>query len=262
MPCKICAAGAEYVFSKVMLGKYDVKYYRCPSCLFLQTEEPYWLNEAYDNVITLLDLGLIYRNMHWAPVVQTLITRYYDSGKTFLDFGGGYGMLVRMMRDRGFDFYRQDKFCENLFANHFDIVDLPPNQTFEAVTAFEIFEHFPDPMASFSEIRSYSDNIIFSTELAPQHIDIATWGYLDPETGQHISMYSLRTLQRIAEKLKLQLSSNGVNLHMFSKRPVSAWEFRQLVRPRVSMVYNKVFSRKPSLLMKDYRTVKTLLQKS
>ena len=25
-------------------------------------------------------------------------------------------MLVRMMRDNGFNFYRQDTYCENLFA--------------------------------------------------------------------------------------------------------------------------------------------------
>jgi hypothetical protein len=50
---------------------------------------------------------------------------------------GGYGMFVRLMRDGGFDFHREDPLCDNLFAQGFDRQD---DGTFELVTAFEVFE--------------------------------------------------------------------------------------------------------------------------
>ncbi len=42
--------------------KYEVQYYRCPECYFAQTEDPYWLDEAYQNALNLSDTGLLFRN--------------------------------------------------------------------------------------------------------------------------------------------------------------------------------------------------------
>jgi hypothetical protein len=41
---------------------------------------------------------------------------------TFVDIGGGYGLLTRLMRDRGFDFYWKDPHCENIFAKVSNII--------------------------------------------------------------------------------------------------------------------------------------------
>jgi hypothetical protein len=44
--CKICKSEVKYLFSKEILSKYNIKYYQCSTCLFIQTEKPYWQEEA------------------------------------------------------------------------------------------------------------------------------------------------------------------------------------------------------------------------
>ncbi len=51
-------------------------------------------------------------------------------------------MFVRLMRDNGFDFYRSDRQCENLFAKGFE-ASLDVSPSYELLTAFEVFEHLP-----------------------------------------------------------------------------------------------------------------------
>ncbi len=257
--CKICDDSATYIFSKKVLGKYDVQYFRCTNCFFVQTEEPHWLEESYANAITSLDLGLVYRNLLLAPVVEAVIAKWYDPNKKFVDFGGGYGMFVRMMRDKGYDFYRQDKFCENLFAKHFDVEDLQGVNKFEMLTSFEVFEHLANPLEGIREMINYSRNIMFSTELIPDNISIADWYYISPHVGQHISFYHYRTLQELARIFKLNVYSNGSTLHLLTERKLSQSMFRLMTRPKAARAFNMLFSRRSSLLMSDHDAVKKKL---
>jgi len=80
---------------------------------------PYWLDEAYGDAISVLDTGLIQRNLHIAERLAPLLYFLFDHKAPYLDVAGGYGMLVRLMRDIGFDFYWSDKYCRNLFAECF-----------------------------------------------------------------------------------------------------------------------------------------------
>ena len=120
MNCKICGQETKQLFSKKVLGTYDVSYYQCPNCCFIQTDEPYWLNEAYSNAITATDIGLINRNVYFSEITTAMLRLCgFDSAKKYLDYGGGYGIYVRMMRDKGFNFYWSDEYCENLYAKKF-----------------------------------------------------------------------------------------------------------------------------------------------
>jgi len=47
MKCKICSNETYNIFSAKILNKNNIKYFYCDYCGFLQTEEPYWLKEAY-----------------------------------------------------------------------------------------------------------------------------------------------------------------------------------------------------------------------
>ena len=51
MICKICNKANDSIFTLKILNKYEIKYYHCSWCGFLQTEEPYWLDEAYSESI-------------------------------------------------------------------------------------------------------------------------------------------------------------------------------------------------------------------
>ena len=65
---------------------------------------------------------------------------FYKKNEKFLDYGGGSGLFVRLMREKGFNFYYYYKYSLNIFAKGFE-VDLKNNFSFEVITVFEVFEH-------------------------------------------------------------------------------------------------------------------------
>jgi len=261
MICKICKTISKEYFKAKVLNKYDVQYFRCPNCSFIQTEKPYWLNESYASAITQLDIGLIQRNIELAKKTSLIIKFYFNNNENFLDFAGGYGMLTRLMRDNGFNFYRQDKYCENIFAKSFDLVDIE-NKRFEIVTAFEVFEHLEDPMIDIDEMMNYSDSILFSTLLQPNHeISPEKWWYVSPEMGQHIAIYHLNTLKYIAVVKGLYLYTNGKNLHLITKKKINKYIFNLLTKNKISNLLNFIFPfLKKSLNIQDYQYLKNKIK--
>jgi len=216
MKCKICQKECKKIFDAVILKKYNGSYYHCEYCNFLFVDEPrIWLDEAYKNSISLEDTGIMRRNIAISQSLSiVLYTLFKDNGK-FLDFAGGYGILVRLMRDYGFDFYWKDIYSENLIARGFE-GNL--DEQYSAVTCFECFEHFLEPIQEIEKLAKISTTIIFTTELLPSPIPKPSdWWYYCLSTGQHICFYSKRTLEIIAQKLNLEYV-RFINLHIFCEK--------------------------------------------
>lgn len=265
MKCKICASPSDEIFTTQVLKKYPVKYYQCQKCRFIQTQEVFWLQEAYQSAITDLDIGLVNRNIYYSKIVSRLIDKYFDASAKFIDYGGGYGMFVRLMRDEGYDFYRYDLYCQNLFAKYFDSTDLPAGQRYSVLTAFEVFEHLDDPLAEVKTMLSFSDTIVFSTELQPQEqLNPDNWWYFIPETGQHIALYSAESLAYMARQLGVNFYSYGA-FHVFS--PLREIELKKVVRPitlgKVTSKLEQLFrgsnGKRASLLERDFNYIKSRL---
>lgn len=120
------------------------------------------------------------------------------------------------MRDIGFDFYWYDPHSINLLARGFETKS--KDCKYELVTAFEVFEHFDEPIKEIESMMQFSDNILLSTELLPHVLPKPEkWWYYALEGGQHISFYSYKTLKYIAKKYNMNLCSNGRNYHLFTK---------------------------------------------
>src|SRR5436305_1581957 len=49
MRCKICSTETKAHDSGRILGRYEVQFFRCPNCGFIQTEEPYWVYYGLDH---------------------------------------------------------------------------------------------------------------------------------------------------------------------------------------------------------------------
>ena len=209
-------------FEAQVFHKYPAKYEVCEQCEFLRAQNPHWLEEAYSSAIAAADTGLVMRNVSLAfKVASTLYWVFGERGKgQYRDAAGGYGMLTRMMRDLGFNFYWSDAYCENLMARGFEYT--PALGPCEAVTAMEVMEHLTDPLTFVENTlkESGADSLIFTTELyegAPPALD---WWYYTFPTGQHIGFFSQRTLKSIASRYGLKFfSANG--LHIFSRRSLS-----------------------------------------
>jgi hypothetical protein len=221
MKCKICSSESSLFASGVILRKQRISYFQCPDCGFIQTEEPYWLDEAYSSAITGSDVGLVRRNIMLSKQAGIILKTYFDRDKPFIDYGAGYGLFVRLMRDAGFDFYYYDKHCENIFSRDFE-ADGTPTRQYELLTAFEVFEHLADPVAEVAKMLSYSPNILFTTTLLPKKTPMPDdWWYYGPEHGQHISFYTQKALSWIAHKYSLNYYSDKRALHLFTARKIS-----------------------------------------
>lgn len=243
--CKICEKDSKHIFSAKILQKYDgIKYYHCSCCGFLQTEEPYWLEEAYVDAIAKLDTGIMERNISLSKIASSIIYFLFDKTGTFLDYGGGHGIFTRMMRDIGFDFYWYDIHAKNLVAKGFEYSNSIKN--IELLTAIECFEHFVDPIKEIENILAISKNILFTTQLLPQPVPAPKdWWYYCLQTGQHISFYSKKTLDFIAQKYGLNVYTWGGN-HLLTKKQVSNFVFNKIMQYRKGLLFNYVKNRMKS----------------
>jgi hypothetical protein len=252
--CKICSASSRYFGTARILNRHDVRYFRCDKCEFVQTEEPYWLEEAYSEAINRCDVGLVSRNLDLRGKTAAVLLSFFDCEARFLDYGGGYGLFVRLMRDAGFDFYWDDKHCDNIFARHFAAA-AGGRDTYELVTAFELFEHLAHPLEEIDKMLGHSRNILFTTELMPAGNPLpGDWWYYIPDYGQHISFYTLKTLNVIAERCCLRLYSDGKFFHLLTERRISPLAFRVVSRKRVAAILAAI-SRRESKVPADYRKI-------
>jgi hypothetical protein len=186
------------VAAQRVLHRYDVGYYRCPTCDLLQTEKPYWLAEAYDDRVAILDTGAVDRNLLCADLVQALAWLLgVGPDARCLDVGGGSGLLVRLMRDRGLDFRWADKFAANHYARGFEA---DPGQPHDLVTAFEVFEHFDDVRGEVDRLFTPGHRFVLASTFLHRGGHRDGWWYYVPEVGQHVAFYSRETMAFVGDR--------------------------------------------------------------
>lgn len=224
--CRLCGGEARETFRRSVLGKYDVSYERCGACGSLQTEAPYWLDEAYatHNLAT-ADTGAVARSLICQAAVWSCARTFGLSKRaSVIDIGGGNGLLCRLLRDCGFDAHLADKYATNDFARGFD----DDRSTYDISCAFEVAEHLANPLNEFPTIvaRSTALCVIGTETYSEQGPD---WWYLDPMGGQHIFFYSRRGMAKLARDCHrhyLQVE----NYHIFLNRPFKRLEQAALSR--------------------------------
>lgn len=227
LACKCCGAAARWFgavdFSKSCEDHHGkampesgraVDYFRCERCGFLFTP-----------LIDRWSAGRVAAEIYNADYVRvdpdftrvrplgnaSLLSWAFEDEReriTLLDYGGGEGLLAQALREHGFDTTSFDPF---------HATDPRPQRRFELVTAFEVIEHSPDPLATFADIRSLTADdgaLVFTTLLQPP--DIASvglgWWYAAPRNG-HVSLHTRESLRLAAEHAGWTLESFDENLH-------------------------------------------------
>lgn len=250
--CKICGEETNLINKLIIKKKYEAEYYSCKKCNFLFVNNPTWITESYEKPINITDVGYVMRNVYLSKITLILFTLFFGKKNNYLDYAGGYGIMTRLMRDYGLNFFNYDLYTQNLFAQGFEYNKQPT----EAITCFECFEHFLFPNVEIEKILKISKNIFFSTRVLPEKIPDETWEYYGLEHGQHISFYSLKTLNFIAKKYNLNYYTNNNNLHLFTAKKKSSLIFKLILisaKLQIDIIIRKLLKSKT---MSDFNLLK------
>jgi 2-polyprenyl-6-hydroxyphenyl methylase/3-demethylubiquinone-9 3-methyltransferase len=235
-PCKICGNKSTF-FGQVDFNKHcdevrsgklppagiPVTYLRCTACGFLFTRD----FDAWSHA----DFGEKIYNAEYAFVDPDFAERRPAANASYiahnfgihrqkiriLDYGGGEGRMMDLLRAEGFRLVN----TYDPFSSKHNVSD---GQKYDLITAFEVFEHVPDPVATMRDITKRlkpESMLLFSTLLQPE--DLAQtglgWWYAGPRNG-HISLHSKLSLALLLKKSGLTLASAHQGLHVgFGKLP-------------------------------------------
>jgi 2-polyprenyl-3-methyl-5-hydroxy-6-metoxy-1,4-benzoquinol methylase len=209
--CPLCGSGrAAQIFTKDATD-----YWACPDCRFrfatpdrnpnltntLDEFEAAYLRYLVPESGDEANFGSLYR---WMSQVTAL------EGKRLLDVGAGSGKLVRYLRRRGVDAHgiEPSRALFNRFLAGdaaFDCTTIdsrgPLHGSYPVVTAFDVIEHVPDPVAVLRDIASVIEPggaFFLSTpdvDSLPARMFGRHWHFYYP---YHLSYFGPRTLARAA----------------------------------------------------------------
>lgn len=193
-PCRLCAGATDHAFSATIMGRRIIDYFTCRDCGSLQTEAPVWLDEAYSLHLGLLDCGAVQRNLDNAAAC--LVAAKLWGLRNALDFGGGDGMLTRLLRDYGLNCFVSDKYAAPTYAQGFQAPDF---QAPDLLVSFEVFEHFDAPARQLGELFANRPVVLLSST-GLYRGQRANWPYLSLRSGRHIFFYSPKAMDLIAAR--------------------------------------------------------------
>jgi hypothetical protein len=219
--CPICDGAASITAPLLVLGKYHSFRISCSQCNFEWFSDPFrWLAESYSAPITLTDTGIVDRSLNVYRQIFSFLSIGNFSSR-ILDWGSGSGLLVRLLRDVGYDCFGYEPFTPPILASAHTFSILPEfrdRPAFGLIIAIEVVEHLPAPTDFFTEVLRLTDTLIFSTELVDSNQHGTDWWYYTCETGQHISFFSGKSLAIIAQKNDCKfLSARSGGLHVITR---------------------------------------------
>lgn len=224
--CRLCGGRTVERFRLTVLGRHEVGYLRCDQCDSLQTEQPYWLDEAYTTgALTDLDTGAVLRGLDdQAAVVSVLEALGLPLSSSVLDFGGGTGLLCRLLRDAGIDAWLFEPRGNHPLSPGFE-VDAIDQRRFDLVCAFEVVEHLVEPGEVLGSLLSSGSVVLLGTQ--PYLGQDESWWYLTPATGQHVFFCAPAAFAWLARTHRVQhLAVAGYQL--FAREPLPRWRQRLL----------------------------------
>ncbi len=218
IPCRLCGGRALPQFRLTYLCRLDVQIYRCDSCESLETEQPYWLDISYARELMGYGIDTATRCMNleaWVTYVALLWgKRPWDT--RIIDYGSGPGLLVRMLRDVGFQAFAYDPYTPGMLAGGFE-GDIAAKH--DILVAIETWEHFVEPTKELDQMFGPGhDLVVVRTQVYRD--EGPSWYYFFPEGGQHIFFYSHKAREWIANKYGYEVRSYG-DMSIFSKRPMT-----------------------------------------
>lgn len=213
---KCCLEDEGVVFG---ISGIPVHYLLCGNCGFCFAPEfGSWTLDEFAEKIYNRDYVLVdpdYVDVRPRSNAAGLISMFGDRAHAVrhLDYGGGGGLLARLLRESNWQSVSYDPFVNR-------DADIAQLGKFDLITAFEVFEHVPDVRVLMSNLRSLlaPDGIVlFSTLLSDGNIHAnqkISWWYAAPRNG-HISLFSKTSLATLAKSRGLTFANFSQDRHLF-----------------------------------------------
>jgi SAM-dependent methyltransferase len=158
------------------------------------------------------------RAYEWRGITRAVRSLCNSSEVKWLDFGCGLGGLVRYALAHGFpNVYGYDQGWGADWAREHGIPLLDDGQlreqaeSFDVVTAIEVVEHIPGPLAPMGQIASLlkPGGVLFLTtgNAAAFRDSFTTWKYVHPDI--HVAYFEPRTLSEAFRRVGLEPVSAG-----------------------------------------------------
>ncbi|MCO4755111.1 MAG: class I SAM-dependent methyltransferase [Bacteriovoracaceae bacterium] len=213
LECRLCLkTGTVQSFIKVD-RPFKAKYFKCTNCDLVTLDEEQLLGpekelshyKCHENDKP--DPG--YTKFLYRCLAPTL--KFLDPKMKGLDFGcGSYPMLAELMRKEHFEMDYYDPF---FYPSKESLQD-----NYDFVTATEVVEHFHEPSKSWDELVSRVGKggvLSVMTSLHSEDLDFTNWSYRFDHT--HVSFYSVKTMNWIAQNHGLEVLEASKNVVIFKK---------------------------------------------
>lgn len=157
---------------------------------YLKYDPEYGGTRAYNNSTFLLELF-----------------KFKKKQFSHLDYGSGQGDLSTYLLSRGWDSTSYDPYSNNIKSTN----------TFDFITAFEVFEHSLNIDSTIKEIKALlnRDGVILFTTLFADKYTTIDWWYILPRNG-HISIVSESGMKILAKQNNLFIHSISESIHILS----------------------------------------------
>lgn len=209
--CVFCQCDKlEERFTLTFLGRHEGHFFECSACRSIQICRVDWLAEAYNDAPACVDTGLAQRGLVVSLFARAMRKSWLlRRGARVVDYGTGSGMLVRMLRDQGFDAHGYDKYVRSVVAGGFvlhsldHIARLQP----DLITVIDVLEHLVDPRETLADLAARQGPgglLLIRTPLYDARRHRADWEGLGREHGQHISLPSRQGMHRLAQSIGLR----------------------------------------------------------
>jgi len=185
----------------IVKSNINVEYVECTKCGFIHSPEMCaWSKNKF--------IKLIYNKEYYKvdpdgkksrPELNAiyLYNKFKNIPISHLDYGGGNGYVSKILRNKGLNSKSYDPFYDKKF----------PITSFDLITAFEVFEHHPNPNELANDLNKLSGTksvIIFTTAVSDEIANPIGWGYVAPRNG-HVCIYTKISLGILLNKINFKL---------------------------------------------------------
>src|SRR6266404_402214 len=137
--CRLCEGQTAPLFEALVRNRHTAIFAKCRTCGSVQAADPTWVDESYSAATVSRDTGAALRCLRNLAALSAMsMSGLVQRRRQLIDYGGGSGLLCRLLRDAGFDAWSLDPYSKPEFSSGFSVDKIGSPAT---ITAFEVAEH-------------------------------------------------------------------------------------------------------------------------